>query len=93
MSGTIIQPPLKLTEDQIKMADMIKELLALTLEGKITSIGLVGCKKEGFFTAMSGRQASDLNLACDHLKQEILWGVTESSEERASRQRFSTIHN
>ena len=63
----------------------IKELLALALEGKIMSVGLVGCRKEGFFTAMSGRQAADLNLACDHLKAEILQTVGQTSAERASR--------
>lgn len=87
----IITPTSALTEEQIAIVEMIKELLALALEGKITSIGLVGCKKEGFFTAMSGRQAADLNLACDHLKSEILQTVGESSAERASRR--SIIRN
>lgn len=89
---TIITQPKLLTEQQVAIVDMIKELLALCLEGEITTIGIVGCKKEGFFCAMSGRQAADLNLACDELKSDILNEVKRGAAERASR-RSSIIRN
>jgi hypothetical protein len=41
--------------------------------------------KDGFASVMSGRQASDLNLACDDLKHKILVAVTEGTAERTSR--------
>ncbi len=86
MSGPkLITPQAQLSEDQIDIVDMIKELLALALEGKITTVGIVGCKEDGFFTAMRGRQAADLNLACDDLKAEILVEVKRTSSERNTR--------
>lgn len=82
---TIIQPQAPLSQDQIDIVDMVKELLALCLEGQITTIGIVGCKKEGFFSAMRGRQAADLNLACDDLKASILKEVLSGTAEKQSR--------
>lgn len=81
----VITPPKALSADQIEIVDMIKELLAIALEGKISTIGIVGCKEEGFFTAMRGRQAADLNLACDDLKRRILDEVLDTTAERATR--------
>lgn len=89
---TIVKPPQPLTQDQIDIVDMVKELLALCLEGQISTIGIVGCKPEGFFVAMRGRQAADLNLACDDLKADILAEVKRGTQERASR-RSSIIRN
>lgn len=88
---TLITPPTPLTQDQIDIVDMVKELLALCLEGQITTIGIVGCKQDGFFCAMRGRQAADLNLACDDLKADILAEVKKTSSERQSRR--SIIRN
>ena len=82
---TLIQPPKPMPQDQIDIVDMVKELLALCLKGQITTIGIVGCRPEGFFTAMRGRQAADLNIACDDLKAEILAEVKKTSFERNSR--------
>lgn len=84
MTAKIITPN-KLSADQIEIVDMIKELLALCLEGKITTIGIVGCREDGFFTAMRGRQAADLNLACDELKKRILEEVLDTTAERSTR--------
>lgn len=89
---TLIQPPKPLTQDQMDIIDMVKELLALCLEGQIMTVGIIGCRQEGFFTAMRGRQAADLNLACDELKSEILAEVKKTSAERNSR-RPSIIRN
>lgn len=88
---TLITPPAPLTQDQVDIVDMVKELLALCLEGQITTIGIVGCKQDGFFCAMRGRQAADLNLACDDLKADILAEVKKTSSERQSRR--SIIRN
>lgn len=88
----IITQPKTLTSDQIEIVDMVKELLALCLEGQISTIGIVGCKPEGFFHAMRGRQAADLNLACDDLKADILAEVKRGAAERASR-RSTIIRN
>ena len=78
-----------LSEMQIEIVEMIKELLALCLEGKITTVGIVGCRDSGFFSAMRGRQAADLNLACDELKKRILEEVLDTTTERNTRR--STI--
>lgn len=88
----IIKPESPLTQDQVEIVDMVKELLALCLEGKISTIGIVGCREDGFFTAMRGRQAADLNLACDQMKAEILAEVKSNAAERMSR-RSSIIRN
>ncbi len=86
MSGPkLITPNSPLSEEQIEIVDMIKELLALCLEGKITTVGIVGCREDGFFSAMRGRQAADLNLACDELKKRILDEVLTGTAERQSR--------
>ena len=94
MSGPkLITPQASLSEDQIDIVDMVKELLALCLEGKITTIGIVGCREDGFFSAMKGRQAADLNLACDELKKRILDEVLTGTAERQSRRSSSIIRN
>ena len=86
MSGPkFITPTTPLSEDQIDIVEMIKELLALCLEGKISTVGIVGCREDGFFTAMRGRQAADLNLACDELKKRILDEVLDGTAERNTR--------
>lgn len=93
MTGpTLITPPKPLSKEQIEIVDMIKELLAIALEGKITTIGIVGCREEGFFSAMRGRQAADLNLACDELKKRILDEVLDTTTERQTR-RSSILRN
>ncbi len=74
-----------LDEDQLAIIDMVKETLAQALEGNFTTIGIVVCMKEGFASAMSGRDAGSLNLACDDLKRKILDAVTEGTKERQSR--------
>lgn len=84
MTAKLITPN-KLSPDQIEIVDMIKELLALCLEGQITTIGIVGCREAGFFSAMRGRQAADLNLACDELKKRILDEVLDTTAERNTR--------
>jgi hypothetical protein len=81
----LITPHAPLSEDQIAIVDMIKELLALALEGQVTTVGIVGCRAEGFFSAMRGRQAADLNLACDELKGRILKEVLAGTAEKNSR--------
>lgn len=88
----VIKPTQSLTQEQVDIVDMIKELLALALEGKISTVGIVGCREEGFFSAMCGRQAADLNLACDELKKRILEEVLSGTRERQSR-RSSIITN
>ncbi len=92
MSGPKLITPSKLSEDQIEIIDMIKELLALCLKGEITTIGIVGCREDGFFTAMHGRQAADLNLAADELKKRILDEVLSGTAERNTR-RSSILRN
>lgn len=93
MTGpTLITPPKPLSKEQIEVIDMIKELLAIALEGQITTIGIVGCRGEGFFSAMRGRQAADLNLACDELKKRILDEVLDTTTERQTR-RSSILRN
>lgn len=75
----------KLTEDQVAIVDLLKETLAQALEGNFSTIGIVVCMKDGFASVMSGRQAGDLNLACDDLKYKIHAAVTSGTAERTSR--------
>ena len=74
-----------LNEDQIAIVDLLKETLAQALEGNFSTIGIVVCMKDGFASVMSGRQAADLNLACDDLKYKIHAAVTSGTSERVSR--------
>jgi hypothetical protein len=75
----------RLNEDQIAIVDLLKETLAQALEGNFSTIGIVVCMKDGFASVMSGRQAADLNLACDDLKYKIHAAVSSGTTERASR--------
>jgi len=84
MSKIINAKPL--TEDQIQIVDILKETLAQALEGNFTTIGIVVCMEKGFASVMTGRQAADLNLACDDLKYKIHAAVTEGTAERQTRQ-------
>lgn len=92
MTAKIVTPPKPLTQDQIDIVEMLKETLAEALEGRFTSIAIVVCMKDGFSSAMCGRQAADLNLACDDLKYKIHAAVTDGTAERMSR-RSSILRN
>jgi hypothetical protein len=81
----IISPKPALTEDQIAIVDLLKETLAQALEGNFSTIGIVACMEGGFASVMSGRQAADLNLACDDLKYKIHAAVTSGTAERTTR--------
>ena len=74
-----------LTEDQIAIVDILKETLAQAIEGNFYTIGIVVCMKEGFASAMAGKDAGSLNLACDDLKRKILDAVTDGTAERLTR--------
>lgn len=80
-----------LTQDQIDIVNMLKETLALALEGEFTSIGVVVCMKNGFSSNCAGRQAAELNLACDDLKRRLLDAVLTGTAEKQSR-RSSILH-
>ena len=69
----------KLSEDQLQIVEILKETLAQTLEGNITSIGIVACMKTGYATLMGGRQASDLYMGAASLQKKILDTVEVSS--------------
>ena len=85
MSGPKIISGKALTEDQMEIVDLLKETLAQALEGNFFTIGIVVCMKDGFASVMSGRQAADLNLACDDLKYKIHAAVTDGTREKVSR--------
>lgn len=71
-----------LTEDQKAVCELLKEALAQALEGKITSVAIVVCMKNGYAHVMAGRQAGDLNLGCDSLKNAILARVETAGMEK-----------
>ena len=83
MKSKLIGTPLN--EDQVGIVDALKEALALALEGKIRTVGILVCFEEGFASGMAGRDAGALNLAADDLKYKIHKAVTEGSSERQSR--------
>lgn len=64
-----LQKPL--TPDQIACIDLLKETLAVALEGRIDTIGVVACMEGGYAHVMAGSQAANLNLGCDSLKHAI----------------------
>lgn len=72
-------------EDQVAIIDALKDALALAIEGKIRTIGVLVCFEEGFASGMAGHDAGALNLACDDLKYKIHKAVTAGSDERQSR--------
>jgi hypothetical protein len=70
---------LPLDEAQIACADLLKEALAEALEGRVTSIGIIACMKDGYAAVMAGHQASALNLGCDELKRRILDAISSGN--------------
>lgn len=68
----------RLTQDQLQIAEILKETLAQVLEGNISSIGIVACMKTGYATLMGGRQASDLYMGAASLQQKILDAVEDA---------------
>lgn len=69
MSIATIKMPL--TPDQMSCVDLLKETLAVALEGKIDTIGVIACMEGGYAHVMAGSQAANLNLGCDSLKHAI----------------------
>ncbi len=69
---------ISLSEEEYTIAGMVVETLAEALQGKIKTIAIVACFDDGFASAMMGRQASALNMACDELKAKILAAVTKT---------------
>ncbi len=65
----------KLSEDQIAVVEIAKELLANALDGQISSIGIVACMKTGYATLMGGHQAADLYMGAASLQRKILNAV------------------
>ncbi len=72
MSETILPLKAPLTDDQMACVNLLKEALAVALEGKVNTVGIVACMGDGYAHVMAGKQASNLNLGCDSLKQAIL---------------------
>lgn len=83
MNNTPITFQSPLSEDQIAVVEMVKETLAQALEGKIDAIAIAVCMDGGFASALTGRRAGDLNLACDELKAKILDAVREGPQTKA----------
>ena len=77
-SRIIMPGPMPLTDSQEACVDLLEEALEEAKRGKINSIGIVVCMENGYATTMAGRQAGDLNLGCDSLKQKILDAVEDN---------------
>lgn len=60
-------------------AELLQEALELAKEGKISSIGLIACLRDGFATVMAGKQASELFLASGALQRKILDAVNDGA--------------
>ena len=73
---------LPLTEDQAACVNLLKEALAVALEGKVNTVAIVVCMGDGYAHVMAGKQASNLNLGCDSLKQAILAEVEGGNVKR-----------
>ncbi len=75
----------KLSSDQIQIVDVLKETLAMALEGKINTLGIVACLEDGPATLVGGRNAAALNIGIDHLKHKILMATFEAGEDTVQR--------
>lgn len=71
-----------LTDDQKACVNLLKEALAVALEGKVNTVAIVACMGDGYAHVMAGKQASNLNLGCDSLKQAILAEVEGGNVKR-----------
>lgn len=76
MKPPIIGQPIN--EDQVSIVNALKEALALALEGKINTMGIVLCFEDGPATLMGGRNAAALNIGLDHLKAKVLAATFDS---------------
>ena len=65
--------------DSEACAELLQEALDLAKEGKISSIGLIACLRDGFATTLAGKQASELFLACGALQRKILDAVNDGA--------------
>jgi hypothetical protein len=72
-----------LTDDQRSCVDLLKETLAVALEGRIHTIGIVACMDAGYAHVMAGTQAANLNLGCDSLKHAIRSEIEGGNVKRA----------
>ena len=67
------------------MLALLDEAREQVVDGNVKSMGMVVCLEGGFASVMAGRNAADLNLACDDLKYKIHAAVTGGTIERQSR--------
>ena len=74
----------KLSEDQVACVDILKEALALALEGKVHGIAMVACMDGGWATLFGGSRPGDLNLGTDDLKRKILDAVLNAPKTKAT---------
>jgi len=72
----LIGIPRNLTADQSDVVAILEETLSQAKDGKIHAIAIVVCMDKGYAHVMAGSRASDLNLGCDSVKNEILGRVT-----------------
>ena len=89
--STIIGMQPKLNADQIQIVDALKEALALALEGKIHTMGIVLCFEDGPATLVGGRNAGALNLGIDRLKAEVLAATFNAGGETVKKAATSKI--
>ncbi len=82
MSGpAILATPLN--ESQVACVDLLKEALALALEGNVYGLAIVVCMEGGWSTNIAGNRPGDLNLGCDDLKGKILDAVLNAPKTKA----------
>lgn len=74
-NGTLLGLKAPPSEAQIATIDLLKELLAEALEGKVEGVGIVALMQGGWATVMTATKPGDLNLGCDDLKRKILDAV------------------
>lgn len=75
-----------LDDDQIAMVDMIKETLAMALEGRFRGLAIVVSLDNGFSHAICGKPGTgpEMNLACDDLKRQILETALNAPKTKAT---------
>lgn len=75
-----LSPALGLSPSQQDCVGKLREALDEAEAGRVWSLGLVLCMKDGFAKVIGGSNAAELNLGLDALKQDILKAVYDDRD-------------
>lgn len=85
MSTPIILGTKPLDPIQQSCVELLEEALEQARSGNVFAVGVALCMRGGFASVLAGKEAAELNLACDALKQKILAAVVERTSRKSPR--------